>query len=473
MTLVNILVFSLFVFLVAWLAPATWRGWLILGSSIIAIYWMQPEMPIRNLDFWLPSASIALTISTWAITQSSGEGAKIITRITILVIFAILLAIGLTRYLGPLCCITPTIPPQIPQVLLGLALIIAFALLLYIASRKRSLDLLMILLIIGLFIITKSSVLARGASAGLRIANGQNPLLADARDIRWLGFSYLALRLIHALRDHQAGRLPEYSLNEFVTYAIFFPAYTAGPIDRSQHFIQELRDRPKIDFMRMAKGSQRILIGVFKKFVIADSLALISLSSQNAVQTISTLWTWVLLYAFALQIYFDFSGYTDIALGMGELLGIRLPENFTAPYLKTNLTAFWNSWHITLAQWFRAYFFNPFTRAVRASPKKFPSWLIILLGQFGTMILIGLWHGFTLNFIAWGCWHAFGLFIHNRWSEWTRPRYSNLQGRPRARRMLAFGGWFITFNYVSLGWVWFALPTLSDSVAVFHKLFGF
>jgi alginate O-acetyltransferase complex protein AlgI len=472
MTLVNILVFSLFVFLVAWLAPVKWRGWILLVSSVIAIYWMQTEMPVRNLDFWLPSASIALTIFTWVITQSSPKQTITISNASILVIIGVILIIGLTRYFGPLCCITPSLPPQFPQVLSGLVLVIALALLLLFVSRKYSLDMLLILLIIGLFIITKSSVLARGASAELRAINGQDPLLATAQDLSWLGFSYLALRLIHALRDHQAGRLPEYSLMEFVIYVIFFPAFTAGPIDRSQHFIQELRAQTRIDFKRMAWGGQRILIGVFKKFVIADSLALISLNSQNAPQTTSTFWTWILLYAFALRIYFDFSGYTDIAIGLGEFLGIRLPENFSAPYLKTNLTAFWNSWHITLAQWFRSYFFNPFIRALRANPRNIPTWVIILLGQMGTMVLIGLWHGFTLNFIVWGGWHGLGLFIHNRWSEWSRPRSSSLEGRPRARRALALGGWFITFNYVSLGWVWFALPTLSDSMTVFHKLFG-
>jgi alginate O-acetyltransferase complex protein AlgI len=179
-----------------------------------------------------------------------------------------------------------------------------------------------------------------------------------------------------------------------------------------------------------------------------------------------------LLYAFALRIYFDFAGYTDIALGLGALLGIRLPENFNSPYLKTNLTAFWNSWHITLAQWFRSYFFNPFTRALRANRRKLPTWTIILIGQICTMVLIGLWHGFTLNFIVWGVWHALGLFIHNRWSEWARPHASILEKRPRTRQVLSVGGWFITFNYVSLGWVWFALPSLADSMLVFHKLFG-
>ncbi len=100
-------------------------------------------------------------------------------------------------------------------------------------------------------------------------------------------------------------------------------------------------------------GLTRILTGCLKKFVLADSLALFALNPQNAVQTASAAWMWLLLLAYALRIYFDFAGYTDIALGLARLVGLQLPENFDRPYLKQNLTAFWNSWHITLSQWFR------------------------------------------------------------------------------------------------------------------------
>jgi D-alanyl-lipoteichoic acid acyltransferase DltB (MBOAT superfamily) len=215
----------------------------------------------------------------------------------------------------------------------------------------------------------------------------------------------------------------------------------------------------------------RILVGIFKKFALADSLALLALNGQNAAQVASTGWTWLLLYAFALRIYFDFSGYTDIALGLGRLAGITLPENFSAPYLKTNLTAFWNSWHITLAQWFRAYVFNPFTRALRA--RRLPIAAIILAGQLLTMLLIGLWHGFTLNFALWGLWHGAGLFLHNRWADWSRGRpLKGVERRP-IQPLLKFGGWFLTFHYVVLGWVWFALPEFEQAVGVFKVMFGF
>ena len=139
---------------------------------------------------------------------------------------------------------------------------------------------------------------------------------------------------------------------------------------------------------------------------MADLLAVISISDMLVPQVKGAGWMWLFLYAYSFQIYFDFSGYTDVAIGLGRLLGFRLPENFAAPYLKPNLTQFWNSWHMTLTQWFRSYFFNPLTRALR-SGKRLSIWIIIFVTQISTMILIGFWHGGTLNlyFVGRMAWH--------------------------------------------------------------------
>ncbi len=213
------------------------------------------------------------------------------------------------------------------------------------------------------------------------------------------------------------------------------------------------------------------MLGLFKKFVIADSLALVALNANNAIQVRTSNWAWVLLYAYAFQIFFDFSGYTDIAIGMGGLLGIKLPENFKSPYLKSNLTQFWNSWHMTLTQWFRAYFFYPVTRALRSGKRPLPFQLIMVITQISTMVLIGLWHGVTWNFILWGLWHGLGLFIHNRWAEWTKARFALLpQGW---QNMLNAGGVLLTFHYVALGWVFFALPSPTISSRFFQMLLSF
>jgi D-alanyl-lipoteichoic acid acyltransferase DltB (MBOAT superfamily) len=190
-----------------------------------------------------------------------------------------------------------------------------------------------------------------------------------------------------------------------------------------------------------------------------------------ATQVRTTGWMWILLYAYAFQIYFDFSGYTDIAIGIGRLVGIKLPENFAAPYRKPNLTQFWNSWHITLTQWFRSYFFNPFNRWIRRY-KNIPAWSMILVGQAATMSLIGLWHGVTLNFIFWGLWHGIGLFLQNRWGEFIHRRYPDAGQNPRFPAAYQIGGILLTFHFIALGWIFFALSQPSLSLRVFMKLFG-
>jgi D-alanyl-lipoteichoic acid acyltransferase DltB (MBOAT superfamily) len=178
---------------------------------------------------------------------------------------------------------------------------------------------------------------------------------------------------------------------------------------------------------------------------------------------------WIHLYAYTFQIYFDFSGYTDIAIGIARLVGIKLPENFLSPYTKPNLTQFWNNWHMTLTQWFRSYFFNPFNRWIRGY-KSIPAWVMILIGQLATMLLIGLWHGITWNFILWGTWHGLGLFAQNRWSDFAKTRINPTD--PRIQKTLQIGGVVLTFHFVALGWVFFALSEPSLSGTVFMKLFG-
>lgn len=283
------------------------------------------------------------------------------------------------------------------------------------------------------------------------------------------------------IRDRQADRLPASSLTHFAAYALFFPAAAAGPIDRCQHFFSELNQAQSNQSepgwrgkaaQDLGPGLFRVLIGAVKKFVIADSLALIALNTQNAVEIQKSGWAWAVLAAFSLRIYFDFSGYTDIALGTARLIGIRLPENFDHPYTRLNLTAFWNSWHITLAQWFRGYVFNPLTRSLRTRPHPLPMWLILLCGQLVTMSLIGLWHGISWNFLFWGLWHGGGLFVQNRWSEWLHSRTEPGERNSPAYVALKGLSWLATFTYVSLGWVWFVLPSTAASWNYMLKLFG-
>jgi alginate O-acetyltransferase complex protein AlgI len=454
----------------------------LLGLSTVSLFWLQPLTPVRNLDFWFPISSIALTVFVWAATypERSRPLRRYLPGLSIL--FLVTVGIAATRFFEPLCCISAARPPQMPTVLAALGAILAIGSFIYIFPSTNKVPLLIaVIVLMLLFIILKHDELARLSSSYLRRWSGQSGDLATSGDLLWLGFSFLAFRLLHVARDRQANRLPAYSLAEFASYTLFFPALISGPIDRAQHFIGEVRslsaDPKDQDWKNKARrdsqqGLQRILIGAFKKMVLADSLAYFALNEQNAQQTSSTGLAWVILFAFSLRIYLDFSGYTDIAIGIARLMGINLPENFDRPYLKTNLTSFWNSWHMTLAQWFRSYVYYPFTRFLRSKEKPIPTWTVILAGQFLTMSLIGLWHGITWNFFIWGVWHALGLFIQNRWSEWTRLKLDSATIGSGARGLMFLSSWLVTFLFVTLGWVWFVLPSPKLALLVFSALIG-
>ena len=380
--------------------------------------------------------------------------------------------IVLSRYFVPDPILTATTPPQFFSYLaFVLALAIVVAMIAGISKRAPWVMTGTILVLILILIVLKWPALSLQASIFFRALANRPVENAAFSDVRWLGFSYIAFRLIHVLRDRQMGRLPEFSLPEFATYVVFFPTLAAGPIDRAERFSQDLRKEFSLTQEETLHGGQRIVLGLFKKFVIADTLALIALNDALAVQVRTTGWMWIVVYAYAFQIYFDFSGYTDIAIGIARLAGIRLPENFAAPYTKPNLTQFWNNWHMTLTQWFRSYFFNPFNRWIRAY-KSIPAWVMILAGQVATMLLIGLWHGITLNFILWGLWHGFGLFFHNRWSDFVRTRFPGLGQNPRLQPALQISGILLTFHFVALGWVFFALSEPSLSWQVLLALSG-
>lgn len=474
LNLLTILILTIACLLIGITGRGRWRTYLLMVGSILAIYWLQPSTPIRHFDFWFPTLSLSLTALVWGATRTSSAPPLREELPSLLVTAGTVLVISLMRFLGPVCCLTPTRPPDILQVFLVLLLFGAFSLLLAgKLSGKNALLNMLILLILGSFVVLKAEFLTRLTSSALRSLSGQSTTLASALDLRWLGFSYTAFRLIHTLRDRLAGRLPDYAFSEMLVFIIFFPSFTAGPIDRLQRFAQDLRKPFRLDTQTLLQGGQRILLGIFSKFVLADTLAIIALNDVNASQATSGGWLWILLYAYTFRIYFDFSGYTDIAIGLGNLLGFQLPENFQRPYRKANLTLFWNSWHITLAQWLRAYYFNPLTRALRTSPRQIPITWIIFVGQVSTMLLIGLWHGITWNFAIWGIWHGLGMFIHNRWSELIRSRTTGLEEKPRLKRGLQISGIILTFNFVALGWVWFALSTPALSWQVILQLFGF
>lgn len=477
MTLPYILIAAALAGLIGFILPGRWRGWVLLIISALAIYALQPATPIRGVDFWLPTATLVLAVAGWLVSTppEARGGRSNLTAAMLLVACAV--SVDLTRYVGSGDWFQTIRPPHPAQVITGL---IFTTLLLFWAARfLRSARLIvnlnwgLLLILIVLLVVLKSPVVAAFAAGGLRGMTGQSISLASSADLRWLGFSYVSFRLIHTLRDRLNGRLPQLNLREYIIYVIFFPAFTAGPIDRAERFITDLRNPPQRNADDLGEAARRLLLGLFSKFVIADTLAMVALNGSNAGQAQSTGWLWLLVYAYTLQIYFDFSGYTSIAIGLGRLLGIKLPENFNLPYLKPNLTQFWNNWHMTLTQWFRAYFFNPLTRALRSSNNPTPVAVVIFITQLSTMILIGLWHGVTWNFLLWGAWHGLGMFLQNRYSEFARLKIFTRPLSPAVQTILNGLGTAATFHFVALGWVWFALPDPAQSWSVLLRLFGF
>ena len=483
LSLVGVAVFAAVIY--AAIVPSQSRSWALLILSLIAIYWLQSPLPIRFSDYIFPTATIVLSVVVWWVIRAPVEerGVQISLsrddRLTLLLITAVIILMAFNRFLAADLRLTPSRPPN--PVVVGLVLGVVGLMLagLNLSGRQwlqRRLVTGAIIAIVVLFVVLKSEPLAAAVSGWWRAATSQDTSLASITDLSWLGFSYIAFRLLHTLRDRQMGMLPAVSLREFMTYIIFFPAFIAGPIDRVERFTADLRKLPTLigfDAARMGQGFGRIGMGLFKKLVIADSLALgLSLSPLNAEQISSTLGAWMLLYGYAFRLYFDFSGYTDMAIGVGLLFGIQLPENFKRPYLRTNIAAFWQGWHITLSDWVRFYVFSPMSRYLLRRKPRPPMALIVLSAQLTTMIIIGLWHGISWNFLIWGAWHGLGLFVHKMWSDRTRKWYRQIQGITWQRRAWTFGGWFLTFHYVVLGWVWFVLPELREAAVFFGKLVG-
>ncbi len=459
---------------------AAGRGLAVLAVSALAVFWLQPVQSPPALEFWIPTATLGIAVLVWAITAPIEARAWKQNWPAGAVLVGVILLAELNHYfrLGSIYLIET---PRFRYVILSLLLMLGLVLLL--AIRRRPMSSLyyaafggIVLILVALKIPSVSAavldIIGRtSGSPAASVATG-SPALLPTAGIQWLGYSYLSFRLLHTILDRLSGRLPALTLAEFASYVIFFPAFIAGPIDRAERFVQELRSPLAVTADDWITSAGRILIGLFKKFVLADSLAVLSINEGLASHVMGAGWLWLFLYAYAFRLLLDFSGYTDVAIGMGRLLGVRMPENFTAPYLKPNLALFWNSWHITLTQWFRSYFFNPLVRVLRTRHRPPPQWLIILTAQVGTMVLIGLWHGIAWSFAVWGLWHALGLFVHNRWVALTGSRMPAWAQTGAGQRAVYGAGVVLTFNFVAIGWLFFNFSSPVAALQILFRLFG-
>src|SRR3990170_6621162 len=242
MALGQILVGAALAFLWILIFPRRKRLYFLLACSVIAVFWFQPSLPIRGLDFWLPFATLAITVATWALTAPAEMRLTRPNGVTAAFLVALVLLLGATRYLPTDPLLTAGRPPPFTWLALALA---AAGLLAFLAKRGRNRALAMGLTLAALvttLVVLKNPTLALWADLGVRRLTGQPITHASIADLQWLGFSYIAFRLMHTIRDRMGGRLPPVDLGEYVTYVVFFPSLVAGPIDRLERFVQDVRE---------------------------------------------------------------------------------------------------------------------------------------------------------------------------------------------------------------------------------------
>ena len=301
-----------------------------------------------------------------------------------------------------------------------------------------------------------------------------------------LGLSFFIFEFIHYLVDCYHGRIKKPTIVQFLTFAMFFPTLVSGPIKRFQPFVKQLGEPLQFKPEFLTYGTKRIIIGLAKKILIADligcyALPLITFSKNS---DIGTLTLWLTVYAYAIKIYFDFSGYSDIAIGCARLFGFEVPENFNKPYFKQNIGAFWHSWHMSLSSWLRDYIYMPIGQKLMPSIGRKAPLIMVAICQLVTMGVCGLWHGAYWNFVIWGLYHGMGLTIHKAYSDINMKikRQKILTGKSRflfdgnSSFRIAVDNIFLksfytllTFHFVCVSWVFFVL-NINDASKVISKM---
>jgi alginate O-acetyltransferase complex protein AlgI len=270
-----------------------------------------------------------------------------------------------------------------------------------------------------------------------------------------LGISFFTFHHIIYLADLLAGRAPRYSFRNYALYIALFPQILAGPLVRHNEIMRQFAEPPDRDGweMRMCRGTALFLIGLGKKLFIADALAALAdpifAKAGHGAVTVGEAWTGAL--AFPFQIYFDFSGYSDMAIGLALLFGFVLPVNFDRPYRAISLRDFWRRWHMTLSRFLRDYLYIPLGGNRHGLARQ-------LAALLATMVLGGLWHGAGWTFVIWGALHGLGLVVGVLWR--------------RMPSLPAPVGWVLLMLFLCVTWVFFRSPSLAAAADMLGAMAG-
>ncbi len=277
-----------------------------------------------------------------------------------------------------------------------------------------------------------------------------------------IGISFFTFEAISYLVDVKTGKIPaERNLVRFLLFITFFPHLIAGPIVRARDFLPQTVRRKHWDWARAELGLRFFLIGLFKKMAIADRMALFADPVFGNPIAYSSLAVWTATIAYTIQIYCDFSGYSDMAIGCAHLLGFKLGKNFDRPYLARSVSEFWRRWHISLSSWLRDYVYIPLGGNRRGEIRT-------SINLAATMVLGGLWHGANWTFVAWGVLHGFYAIVQKQFGDLRRRA-----GALDAACKTTAGGlvcWALTLFSVMLAWIFFRSPTFAGAAEMIRGL---
>ncbi|HIP27470.1 MAG TPA: MBOAT family protein [Flavobacteriaceae bacterium] len=282
------------------------------------------------------------------------------------------------------------------------------------------------------------------------IANAQIDLLKLTLP---LAISFFTFQQIAYLVDSYRGETKEYDFLNYSLFVTFFPQLIAGPIVHHKEMMSQFTTKKNkiINYTNISLGLFIFSIGLFKKVVIADTFAVWATAGFDTAETLNLIEAWATSLSYTFQLYFDFSGYADMAIGAALLFNIKLPINFNSPYKALNIQDFWKRWHITLSRFLRDYIYIPLGGNRKGSMRTYNNLL-------ATFIIGGIWHGAGWTFIFWGLLHGLALVMHRAWQFLGYKMNSVL-------------AWFITFNFINIAWVFFRARNWDDAIKVLSSMF--